>query len=278
MMGIYKIRSIIHPDRIYIGSAVHFKNRKTDHLRDLKNNKHHSKKLQNHYNKYSKDDLIFEFIEECNRVDLLIKEQEHIDLNCPFFNTQKIIGSNLGIPMSEEQKIKISLAQKGVKRKPQTEEAKIKIGLANKGIVFTNERKLKISKSLKGRVFSDERKKKMSEIFTGRKMSENMREKTSERMKGNKLRKGKVLSDETKKKIGIANKGRIKSEEEITAISLRMTGIKNMLGRKQSEETKEKISKANRGKSSYFKGRKRSEITRLRIKESWIRRKQNISA
>ena len=57
--GIYKICSKTHPDRCYIGSAVDMYRRRREHLSYLKGNKHFSKKLQFHYNKYGKDDLEF---------------------------------------------------------------------------------------------------------------------------------------------------------------------------------------------------------------------------
>ena len=50
--GIYKIQSIIKPERCYIGSAVNIQKRWRDHKRELRNNKHSNKKLQNHCNKY----------------------------------------------------------------------------------------------------------------------------------------------------------------------------------------------------------------------------------
>lgn len=84
--GIYKIESKIKSERIYIGSAININRRWIIHLYDLKNNKHHSNKLQNHYNKYGKDDLIFTIIEKCPIFKLLIREQYYMDLKSPYFN------------------------------------------------------------------------------------------------------------------------------------------------------------------------------------------------
>lgn len=96
MIGIYKISSLIKPNRIYIGSALNIKRRWNKHKSDLKNNKHHSIKLQRHYNKYGIDDLIFEIIEECV-IDCLIDwEQHYIDKTHTYFNTCKIAGSSKG--------------------------------------------------------------------------------------------------------------------------------------------------------------------------------------
>lgn len=48
--GIYKIQSIVHPERCYVGSAINITARWKKHLSDLKYNRH-NQKLQNHYNK-----------------------------------------------------------------------------------------------------------------------------------------------------------------------------------------------------------------------------------
>lgn len=71
MTCIYMIQSNIKSKRCYIGSAVNYNIRKRLHLSQLKNNKHHSIKLQNHYNKYGKDDLIFSTLICCEKEDLI---------------------------------------------------------------------------------------------------------------------------------------------------------------------------------------------------------------
>lgn len=63
--GIYKIQSILD-GKCYIGSSKNLYRRINKHINDLKYNRHHSKKLQNFYNKYGKDFLFIEIIELCN--------------------------------------------------------------------------------------------------------------------------------------------------------------------------------------------------------------------
>lgn len=46
-------------NNIYIGSTNNFKKRIKEHFRSLQNNKHHSNKLQNAYNKYGKDSFYY---------------------------------------------------------------------------------------------------------------------------------------------------------------------------------------------------------------------------
>ena len=51
MYSIYKIKNNIN-DKVYIGSTKDFEKRKSRHLNELKNNKHHSIYFQRFYNKY----------------------------------------------------------------------------------------------------------------------------------------------------------------------------------------------------------------------------------
>ena len=57
--GIYAIINILN-QKMYIGSTKCFRERFNEHHRYLKNNKHHSARLQNSWNKYGGD--FFEFI------------------------------------------------------------------------------------------------------------------------------------------------------------------------------------------------------------------------
>ncbi len=71
LSGIYQIQSKIKPERCYIGSAIHISNRWTKHLSELRLNRHHSRKLQLHYNKYGESDLQFSVLLGCEKEDLL---------------------------------------------------------------------------------------------------------------------------------------------------------------------------------------------------------------
>ena len=158
--GIYKIQSIIKPERIYIGSAIDIKERWIRHRYTLNFNKHRNIKLQRHYNKYGKNDLKFSVLELCLNIFLIEREQYYIDKCKPYFNICKIAQSHLGIKRSEETKVKISLSQKGKKRfiswmkgKHHSEEAKKKLKEAwirRKLIPVKEETKKKISFSLIG--------------------------------------------------------------------------------------------------------------------------------
>jgi group I intron endonuclease len=76
-MGIYKIENKIN-GKIYIGSSKHIEERFKEHKGLLKNNKHHSKHLQNAWNKYGEENFKFEVLELIqNRLLLKSKEQEY---------------------------------------------------------------------------------------------------------------------------------------------------------------------------------------------------------
>ena len=88
MVGIYKI-TFLGTASCYIGSSFNIATRKTAHLNYFKNNNHHSVKLQNAYNKYGIESLVFEVIEECDNVsrdELFTREQHYIDLYDSFHN------------------------------------------------------------------------------------------------------------------------------------------------------------------------------------------------
>jgi len=61
--GVYSIETYTN-NKVYIGSAVNFSQRIFyQHLYQLRKNTHHNVHLQNHYNKYGEDDLLFYIIE-----------------------------------------------------------------------------------------------------------------------------------------------------------------------------------------------------------------------
>lgn len=113
--GIYKIQSIIKPERCYIGSAINIYGRWSKHLSDLGKNIHHSNFLQNHYNKYGLSDLEFSIIIIVDKQDLINVEQYWIDILKPKFNINKIANSSLGIKRSDKTKKLHSEQMKGNK-------------------------------------------------------------------------------------------------------------------------------------------------------------------
>ena len=83
--GVYKITSLVKPDRCYIGSSQDIYKRWERHLVELQKNKHHCQKLQRHFNKYGKNDFQFSILLGCNIADLVSTEQYFIDIYLPLF-------------------------------------------------------------------------------------------------------------------------------------------------------------------------------------------------
>lgn len=103
--GIYKIENQITKD-IYIGSSVHLTNRKSRHFKDLGKNIHHSIILQRAVNKYGIENFIFIVLENCEKEDLLIKEQHYLDTLLPLYNILTQAGNSLGHIVTEKTRVK----------------------------------------------------------------------------------------------------------------------------------------------------------------------------
>jgi group I intron endonuclease len=110
MTGIYKITNIIN-GKVYVGSAVNINSRWSRHKRDLFFRKHKSPKLQNSYNKYGNENFYYSILEECEKENLIIREQHYIDLynSCKNgYNCAPKAGSNIGLKLSQETRDKVS--------------------------------------------------------------------------------------------------------------------------------------------------------------------------
>ena len=103
MSGIYCITNS-RTGKMYIGSSKNIEYRLKRHLFELKNNKHHSSKLQQDYNRY-KDKSIFEFkvIEETTEDDLLKREQYYIDLYDTFHNGYNCLAKTEGLAFTQKR-------------------------------------------------------------------------------------------------------------------------------------------------------------------------------
>lgn len=177
MIGIYKIENIINGN-LYIGSCSNFNVRKGSHLCLLRQNKHHSIKLQRAFNKYKENSFIITLIEECKKENLLVREQYYIDTLLPEYNICPTAGSNLNR-------------------------------------IFTEKHKQNLSKSLKGKIRTSEQKELQRQLKLGKVHSEKTKVKVSKivnKIKGNRVG-DKVNSEQILKFVNIANK-----ESEIKTI------------------------------------------------------------
>jgi group I intron endonuclease len=84
MIGIYRIKNLIN-EKCYYGSSKNIEKRWKTHLNQLKNKKHINSILQRAWNKYGKNNFIFEVVEVCKLENLFEVEQRYID-TCGDYN------------------------------------------------------------------------------------------------------------------------------------------------------------------------------------------------
>jgi len=212
--GVYIIRSKRKPERCYIGHSIMIEKRWNIHINDLKSNKHHSPKLQRHFNKYELSDLTFNIICECDRGDLIPIEQFYIDAYKPYFNCSPTASSNLGIKKTEEQIAKI-------RGRKHSEEAKLKMSNSRRGRKRSAESIERGRRSHLGKRLSEETKRKISKSHMGIRPSEETKLKQSRIHKG---KKHKSPSLEIRKKMSEAQKGRKLTEEHKSKLSVAKVG------------------------------------------------------
>ena len=180
--GIYQIRNLV-TDKVYVGSAVHFGRRWSLHKRRLRQQTHHSAKLQNAWNKYGEAHFEFTVLEVvADKGRLLEREQHWLDAtNAPTdgMNMSPAAGSLLGAKFSDESRRRMSEAHRGVKKSPEhvenvrkaltgrtmTLEQREKMRVAKMGRKFGKRSPdvgAKISAANKGRKFTDEHRAKLS--------------------------------------------------------------------------------------------------------------------
>jgi len=162
--GVYKIVNIIN-NKLYIGSSAYLRFRKSAHFSDLRKNKHHSQYLQEEYDKYGRENFVFEVIEYIEDKNKLIeREQYWMDYYKSYegdrgYNMSPTAGNSTGVKFSQKSKAKLSMIRKGRKISQETRQ---KMSESRKGIKNHNYGLKGINSPLYKRVFSEETLKKMS--------------------------------------------------------------------------------------------------------------------
>lgn len=135
-----------------------------------------------------------------------------------------------------------------------------------KGRIFTEEHKRKISESQRKRMSDPKARTRVSESNRNRIITEETKQKMKESQR---IRREKTPKKESYKKIGNydENGKRIFTEEHKLALS---KALKGREGLTPSQETRQKLSEA-------AKGKKRSEETKAKMREAWIKRKKDMS-
>jgi group I intron endonuclease len=139
MIGVYVIKCKIN-DRFYVGVSKDIKARWNEHKSDLKNNKHHSIKLQRSYNKYGAEAfeylVIYESLDYETAVNLELAMIKAFYGKMLLNSSANSKGFYKGYKHTSESRAKISKALLGNKYTlgyKHTEEAKQKQRNASKG-------------------------------------------------------------------------------------------------------------------------------------------------
>ena len=274
-IGIYAFTSKVN-GFCYVGQSINLAKRKREHLKDLRNGKHHAIYLQRHCKAHGLDCLDYKVLELCGPDMLTAREQFWMmEFEATgSFNSIPASDSAKGFSPTAETRLKISIAGKGKKRSAETRalmkitnsrpvsqetvakmiatrkenqigKPKRKLSDKQKGILLesrigakhTDEAKARIGAASAGRVFSEESKQKMRESGTGR-----------------------VTSEESKTKISAANKGRKRTPEMCARMS------EQRKGRKPTPEARANLSAACKGHVKTPEHMAKIAATRLRNK------------
>jgi len=127
--GIYKIVNTLN-GKCYVGSAAYLIKRKRVHWSSLRLNKHHSRYLQQAWNKYGEEAFEFRIVGKCSIENLVWLEQEAIDHLHPEYNIAPTARSCLGVKHTLESRHNMGESKKGI---TQSVETRTKHSLAMKG-------------------------------------------------------------------------------------------------------------------------------------------------
>lgn len=171
--GIYQITNL-HNGKCYVGSAVSFRKRWKEHLRQLTNGDHHSTVMQRAWNKYGEAAFEFKKLLVCAKADLIWFEQRAIDALKPAYNICKVAGSVLGYRHTPKAKAAAAerargnTNKRGRKESPEfCAQARISRSKRRDG-PLSEETKAKIAAAHRGRTLSEERKEHLRRINTGK--------------------------------------------------------------------------------------------------------------
>lgn len=222
--GIYAI--VFTDGKQYIGSAVNFVNRWTQHRKTLREGIHRNIKLQRAWNKYGEAAFEFRKLLICAPKNLLFYEQRCLDAFKPEYNLFPTAGSAFGWKHSLESLAKISAVHLGAKRPAETG-AKISAAKTGKKLSAEHRAKLKLKKlspehkaalNATGRIVSPETRAKLSKIHKGRIITAEQRAKISATKRGVKA------SAEARKNQSLAQLGKKRSPEFSAKMSALLKG------------------------------------------------------
>ena len=253
--GVYEIVNKINGHR-YVGSAVNIQNRWREHKSKLIRGRHHSRHLQNAWDKYGAGAFDFNVLELCFPWSLTDREKAWcLKLNHEYC-MREVVDSNLGMKHTDEARSIMSVKSKGNKN--------------SVGRIHTPESRAKQSASMTGKKHSPETLARMSAA------KQNVSPETRARMSA--ARKGRIASPETRAKISAGKSN--PSPETLAKMSAARKNLSSetraklaagMKGKKHSPETRAKMSAARKGKP---KSPGHIEKMIAGIRAAWAKKKQ----
>ncbi len=174
--GIYMIMNLVN-GKFYIGSSYNINNRWNDHKSCLRINNHPSKYLQRAYNKYGKDNFIYEVLENCPENNLIEREQYWMDFHKIYlpengYNISPTAGKTTGYKHTQESKEKVTILLKERISKMTPEERKEVFGKGRRNNPISKEHYEKLKEGLKKSGWlSSDRKKEITKLANFLKIS-----------------------------------------------------------------------------------------------------------
>jgi group I intron endonuclease len=129
--GIYEIVNLVNGKR-YVGSAANLEQRWREHRSALRRGDHANIHLRRAWNKHGETKFVFRAIERCSVVELIGREQVHIDVRAEY-NICPTAGSTLGRPHSDETRLKIGARKAGLKMGPRSDQHRASLSKSNAG-------------------------------------------------------------------------------------------------------------------------------------------------
>lgn len=132
--GVYQIRNI-QTGELYIGCSKNVGVRWGPHVSLLRNNRHHSSRLQAAWNEYGEENFALEIVEQCDKSSLRDREKHWIETLEPIYNgpngclgmdeesrlrkrkRQSVAARRRGISKAQQKKMQAALRER-LKRKP----------------------------------------------------------------------------------------------------------------------------------------------------------------
>lgn len=189
--GVYWIYQISRDRVIYVGSSNNIEKRIREHVGKLNSGKHRNARLLNTWRKYGAADFRIEPLEYVAIEQMVEREQYWLDALAPTCTIAVVTENGMrGLkrrPVSDETRLKMSIAQTGRKMSAETRLKMSMSRMGNKnsvGRTATEATRKKLSDAKKGKKHSPEHVAKVAAKRRGHKHTDEQKAKWSEQRKG----------------------------------------------------------------------------------------------